>query len=207
MVTDERFPERVIFLDVDGVPSSASQVAQVLHAADATMDSGEDLFLRPCLERLALVASRGAAGIVLSSSWRLEPASVEEVRRQLATVKLSLWGATASDATLGPSTRAQEIVDWLQKAQEVTQRCVVLDDLDLGLGSCFVQVNGKEGLSDADVEAAVVTLNSRRGDVSAVLKSFSDAVCGAPWRERWEKLERKSAKKKKQKKEKKEDIW
>jgi hypothetical protein len=29
MVTDERFPERVIFLDVDGVPSSASQVAQV----------------------------------------------------------------------------------------------------------------------------------------------------------------------------------
>ena len=41
------------------------------------------------------------------------------------------------------SWSAQEIVDWLQKAQEVTQRCVVLDDLDLGLGSCFVQVNGK----------------------------------------------------------------
>ena len=33
---------------------------------------------------------------------------LQEVRRQLATVKLSLCGATASDATMGPSSRAQE---------------------------------------------------------------------------------------------------
>eukprot|EP00435_Cladocopium_sp_Y103_P058707 s857_g20.t1 len=40
------------------------------------------------------------------------------------------------------------------------------------------------------------------GDVSVVLKTFTDALGQAPWRERWEKLERKSAKKKKQKKKK-----
>eukprot|EP00435_Cladocopium_sp_Y103_P056373 s857_g19.t1 len=75
MVTcgDERFPERVIFLDVDGV----------LHAADAPMDSGEDTI-----------------AAVPKATLDLGP-TPQEVRRQLATVKLSLSGATASDATLG----------------------------------------------------------------------------------------------------------
>eukprot|EP00434_Breviolum_minutum_P017246 symbB.v1.2.015224.t1/scaffold1115.1/size137032/9 len=98
----------------------------------------------------------------------------------------------------------REIVDWLQ-LHEATERCVVLDDLDLSIsiGSCCVKIDGQEGLSDGDVEAAVQKLNSTAGDVSSVLQHFSEAASTVPaWRQRWERLERKSAKKKKHKKEK-----
>ncbi|CAK8988536.1 Hypothetical protein (Fragment) [Durusdinium trenchii] len=189
---------RVIFLDVDGV----------LHPADAPGGNAledEDLFRRPCLERLAWVANHGHAAIVLSSSWRLDKDSLAEVERHLASVGLSVLDSTATDASMGPSARAQEIVDWL-RAHEATEACVVLDDLDLSpsLGKSCVIVNGQEALTDADAESAVEVLTTDAGDVSELLKAFVQVGEEMAWRHRWEMLERKAAKKKKKKKEKKE---
>ncbi|CAK9062568.1 unnamed protein product [Durusdinium trenchii] len=105
---------RVIFLDVDGV----------LHPADAPGGNAledEDLFRRPCLERLAWVANHGHAAIVLSSSWRLDKDSLAEVERHLASVGLSVLDSTATDASMGPSARAQVALS-VQKA-ETLRRC------------------------------------------------------------------------------------
>ena len=77
---------------------------------------------------------------------------------------------------------------------------MVLDDLELSL-PCCVLVDGKaaehnglsndfqEGLSDADVEAAVHMLTSPAGDVSAAL-SYVQVEEVPKWRCRWEELER-----------------
>lgn len=184
-------PSSVIFLDVDGV----------LHAADSVVPgSDEDLFLEPCLQRLCRIVAATGAKIVLSSSWRLEEEALAEVRRQLERVGLELYDTTRRDSSFGYASRAEEILDWLREAEAV-ETCVVLDDLDLRHAidsSCCVVVDGKEGLRDVDVEAAVQALTGA-GQVAALLAEGQPRDESSAWRLRWEAMESKKLLKKKKK--------
>ncbi|CAE7325759.1 Kidins220, partial [Symbiodinium microadriaticum] len=178
-----------------GCGSKAFQkVLKVLHAADSVVPgSDEDLFLEPCLQRLCRIVAATGAKIVLSSSWRLEEEALAEVRRQLERVGLELYDTTRRDSSFGYASRAEEILDWLREAEAV-ETCVVLDDLDLRHAidsSCCVVVDGKEGLRDVDVEAAVQALTGA-GQVAALLAEGQPRDESSAWRLRWEAMESKS---------------
>lgn len=193
---------RPIFLDIDGV----------LHSADfpgSRGSTGQDLFLSDCLQRLKCIVTQAKAVIILSSSWRLEPESVAEVRRQLAHFEMAIYGSTCCESSLGCISRAEEIMQWLREHRECIESHVVLDDLDLtsSLGSshCIV-VDGSKGLSDHDVLTAIAMLTSSVAGVSVdkTMIAFEAAERRRPtWRERWEELEHERADRRKERKAKK----
>lgn len=139
-------PERVVFLDVDGV----------LHST-----AGHELFDASCMERLVAILTEGRAVVCLSSSWRESDFGKEQVNEEL-----SLYGLPAVvDCTPvdGFASRTDEILDWLSRHPTVTH-WVAIDDIDLacshgdGFGSHFVHTRGEVGLTDEDAVAAVKIL-------------------------------------------------
>ncbi|CAK0849403.1 unnamed protein product, partial [Prorocentrum cordatum] len=128
---------------------------------------------------------------VLSSSWRLEPASLAEAEGRLRGHGVHVAGATPS--LLG---RAGEVAAWLSEHRHEVASFVVLDDVDLCpagfptalgralVGGCVV-VDGAVGLTDADAERALEILvadpAAARARVDAAVEAFEReaAVDGA----------------------------
>lgn len=157
-----------LFLDIDGVLNSNVSRASRMKRPGCTMlqagiPSEHHLLL---LERLVnAVSSLAACRIVLSSTWRLDPADRKEVVCALSTVGLSLFGDTP-DLGIG-SNRVQEIRKWLAENVDASHVWLAIDDMpllnydlegELIDEDHFEQTYDTDGLSEGNVTSAVEKL-------------------------------------------------
>lgn len=143
---------RIIFLDIDGVVSPF----------------GERPFAPACMAELKRVVTEAAADIVLSSTWRTSPYTLQAVNEHLAAVGLApcldctpqLTGFGAGD------TRVMEILDWLRHAGSSVAAWVAIDDMNLAwkheqtMRGHFVHTRSHEGLTRAKADEALALLAS-----------------------------------------------
>jgi hypothetical protein len=144
-----RVPERIIFLDIDGVLncSKTSNPRELPYIVDKRL-----------LARFKKLLERTGAGVVLSSSWRVDP-----VGRYAA----QYWGIPFIDVCpdLPNSPRRTEVLRWL-RAHPSVKRFAVIDDQDDELDALpLFQPSAKTGLTMALVNA-----------VEAYLKGKTDAT-------------------------------
>src|SRR5712672_638718 len=104
---------KIIFLDIDGVLNckSTPNPRNFPYVVD-----------RVLLRRLKRIVERTRAKVVLSSTWRYDPAGIFSARH---------WGIPFMDVTpdMPKKPRRDEILSWL-KAHPKVKRFVVIDDED-----------------------------------------------------------------------------
>ena len=147
----------VLFLDMDGVLNG--------HDYDP---KAESCTIRPaCVARLNRVLDETGAVVVLSSAWRymvlLGAMTLDGFGYMLRTHgvrKCRIIGTTAKDTQVeDPEERGRQIRAWLDAHPEVT-RYVVVDDMKAGFsGLPIVRTDGLVGLTDADADAIISSLN------------------------------------------------
>jgi hypothetical protein len=159
---------KVIFLDIDGVLNcdSTENPRHFPYRTDPAL-----------LARLKRLLELTGAQVVLSSTWRYDPAGLFSARNQ---------GVPFIDCIpdLQGEPRRKEILAWLQQRPEV-DRFVVLDDEDDGLDNLpLFQPSRGAGLTDEIVEAAAAYLNGhkdkdmRRPKIVRLIQNLSAALKG-----------------------------
>jgi hypothetical protein len=136
---------RVIFLDIDGVLNckSTPNPRKLPYIVD-----------RELLERLLDLIDRTRASVVLTSTWRYDPAGQFSARH---------WGIPFTDVVpdLPGQPRRDEIVAWLRQQQSV-ERYAVMDDDDDELDDLpLFQPSPRTGLTQEIVEGVVAYLQGR----------------------------------------------
>lgn len=152
---------KIIFLDIDGV----------LNDAPTIMEKDNDLPAEDHLKCLKQIVDATGAQIILSSTWRLFPASRRDVRNGLKTVDLDFIGRTEE-----LHDRDEEIRDWLGKHPEV-ESYVILDDEDEfsnELAAHQVLTTFYEGLLPKHVPLAIKILNSSEKSAKLVAGAQKD---------------------------------
>jgi len=124
--------ERIIFLDIDGVLNCkrTSNPRKLPYIVD-----------RALLERFTRVVARTGADVVLSSTWRYDPAGLFSAKH---------WGVPFNDVIpdMPQQPRRDEIMAWLKAHGEVN-RFAVLDDEDDQLDELpLFQPSAAMGLSE-----------------------------------------------------------
>lgn len=143
-------PERIIFLDVDGVLNNSKSPVDVL------------LFIDPeCLAHLKKIVNKTKAKIVLSSTWRYDPLYKKFLAKKFKLQGLKLW---VGETPIFRTEREEEIRAYIN--QEFTENkkynFVILDDMKLeGFDDNFIHVDKKIGLSEEDASAAIRILKKR----------------------------------------------
>jgi hypothetical protein len=127
---------KVIFLDIDGVLNcpKTPNPRSFPYVIDDRL-----------LARFRQLLERTGASVVLSSTWRYDPAGIFSAKR---------YGVPFIDITpdLPNEPRCKEILEWLRNHPEVT-RYVVIDDEDDELeGLPFFQPSSRIGLTEKIVE-------------------------------------------------------
>lgn len=157
---------KFIFLDIDGVMNSNffySERTQDKRYNDWVKDYPEHIAWNACnidpkaVSRLNRITDVTKAKIVVSSSWR-STNNLQEIFT-LVGIKEPIYGTTPY---VRSRHRGSEIQEWLNKQTE-PYRYVILDDDSDMLNSqlpYFIQTDWlKWGLSDEDVEQAILILN------------------------------------------------
>src|SRR5690242_20969887 len=129
-------PMRIIFLDIDGVLncSSTKNPRKLPYVVD-----------RKLLKRFTPLLQRTKAKVVLSSTWRYDPAGLFSATH---------WGIPYVDAIpdIPKQPRRDEIIAWLNEHPGV-ERYAVIDDEDDELDSLpLFQPSAATGLTDEIVE-------------------------------------------------------
>lgn len=168
-------PEKIIFLDVDGVLNSSLSMDRI-RALEA-----------PLLGLLAGIVSKTGAQIVVSSSWKNDPISMNTLidRCSQAGIDKSCFIGTTSTvkppevldkstgnlnySAMGLMARIMEVKASLA---EMNDRCqeelvwVVIDDLELDVDPSirphFVKTSREEGLTERAADLAIQLLLNRR---------------------------------------------
>jgi len=163
---------RFIFLDIDGVLNCHEWLPDIL-CGQIHKDK---------VERLNHVLQVTHAKIVLSSAWRyivhrgeMNLAGMEWLLRSHGVLADRLIGITRADKMMPSSydgrpvswpvenERGQQIREWLDNWCGRVENIVAIDDLDLGITEAripLVRVDGKFGLTDADVQSAIDILTA-----------------------------------------------
>ena len=133
----------VIFLDVDGVLVPW------------------DRFDPSCMQNLVCIQKCTGAAIVITSTWRLYPHQKTLLEAAMTEYGLEPAGYTPNLRDSGMS-RAEEILDWLDRHPQ-TSRKVILDDDNLGRGGsvladCHLRTDRLRGLTGEVVERAIAIL-------------------------------------------------
>jgi hypothetical protein len=136
---------KIIFLDIDGVLNckSTPNPRQFPYVIDQKL-----------LSRLNSVLERTGATVVLSSTWRYDPAGCFSAKHQ---------GIPFIDVTpdLPDRPRREEILAWLSGSPEVT-RYLVLDDDDDELDDLpLFQPSSRTGLTDKIAQGMIDYLDCR----------------------------------------------
>jgi hypothetical protein len=155
---------RFVFLDIDGVLNDHTQHPRTGYCSIDRDKAGR-------LDRVLFMAD---AGIVLTSAWRYlvhnGSMTLEGLRNLLRTHWIDgdrLVGITRRDISPNVTDRGAQISEWIvgegwQHYGEDGAH-VVLDDMDLGIGSAghpFIQVDSAVGLTDADADRAIQMLRA-----------------------------------------------
>jgi hypothetical protein len=136
---------KVIFLDIDGV-LNCQRTSNPRHLPYIIDDA--------LLTRLRQLVDRTDASVVLSSTWRYDPAGIFSAKR---------YGIPFIDVIpdLPHEPRRKEILQWLQEHPEVT-RYIVIDDEDDDLDSLpLFQPSSGTGLTEEIVAGAAEYLNGK----------------------------------------------
>jgi hypothetical protein len=161
---------RIIFLDIDGVLncSSTKNPRKLPYVVD-----------RKLLKRFNRLLQRTKAKVVLSSTWRYDPAGLFSARH---------WGVPFIDCTpdMPHKPRSAEIKAWLKRHPRV-RRFVVIDDEDDGLDDLpLFQPTSKTGITQQIVRGVESYLTGktdrdmRRGAIRRFIQNFQGIVKGHP---------------------------
>jgi hypothetical protein len=139
-------PMKVIFLDIDGVLNckKTPNPRKFPYVVDPTL-----------LERFGGLLDQTEAKVVLSSTWRYDPAGLFSAKR---------WGIPFIDVIpdLPHKPRRDEILAWLTAHKDVT-RYVVIDDEDDELDELpLFQPSAATGLTERLVRGVADYLNGKR---------------------------------------------
>lgn len=151
-------PTRAIFLDVDGVLNSAAWFAR--RGARPPERPHFDHAVDPgAITRLNRLCQATGAGIVVSSIWR-HGASLRQLRADFARVGCD-GKVVGKTPDLPGRNRGAEIAAWLETHPPITAFVILDDDADMGtLGPQLVQTAVATGLTDGDVDRAIVLLRA-----------------------------------------------
>lgn len=126
---------KVLFLDIDGVVNSKQTLI--------TKAKGVPLGIDPLMAfRVGKIILDTNCKLVLSSSWRNHPDSVEAVK---AAIYPELYGVTPNHQS---GFRGSEIRAWLQDHPEVTEYAILDDDSDFYDYQPLFQTTWEEGITD-----------------------------------------------------------
>ena len=159
---------KVIFLDIDGVLNckQTANPRELPYVVD-----------RRLLARFKRLLDRTGAKVVLSSTWRYDPAGLFSAKR---------WGIPFIGVTpdMPKRPRRDEIRAWLKKHPKVT-RFAVIDDEDDELDELpLFQPSAATGLTDKIVRGVVKYLNGktdedmRSGPVERLLQNVQSVLKG-----------------------------
>jgi hypothetical protein len=159
---------RVIFLDIDGVLNceKTPNPRKFPYIVDPSL-----------LGRLNRIVSLTGATVVLSSTWRYDPAGLFSAK---------YWGIPFSDVIpdMPECARRDEILSWLKSRPDV-ERYVVLDDEDDELDDLpLFQPSSERGLSDEIADGIVAYLRGatnkdmRRARLARFFQNIYSAVRG-----------------------------
>lgn len=170
---------KVIFLDIDevlcGLFSALTNSSNTPHFN--TDDLNVNHFNLESLRLLAKLVELSEAKVVLSSTWRLNIDSVEDMIRLEDLIGVELFGLTGYDST---GFRGHEIQDFLNSHPLITNYCIIDDSNDFHkhqLGH-LVQPLGYRGFIMDDflkacevlgvVDAKVAALNEMKQHVDSI---------------------------------------
>jgi hypothetical protein len=159
---------RVVFLDIDGVLNceSTPNPRKLPYIIDPIL-----------LVRLKQLLTLTDANVVLSSTWRYDPAGVFSAK---------YWGIPFIDVIpdLPERPRRDEIIAWLKSHPDI-ERYAVIDDEDDELDDLpLFQPSARTGLSDEIVEGVVAYLtrrtdkDMRRSRLKRVFQNVYTAIKG-----------------------------
>ncbi len=137
-----------LFLDVDGVLNRCDKSPSRLES---------DL-----LANLARIVAATDCGIVLSSTWRLNPSALEELALAFEACGLAIAGMTPDLCGLSESgifmakERGEEIQAWMNENGTPERFCIIDDNSDMAhLGRNLVQTDSFEGLTETIAERVI----------------------------------------------------
>lgn len=148
----------VLFLDVDGVLNSLEfyERLRAKYNYDGAWQNG--LLDQECVMRLYKIVKSTQACIVMTSSWRTNPAQMTKIVNQLRAYNLEIYGITEINGL----SRGQQILNWVRAMK--ANNYVVLDDdddvVDMDMFRHWVQTDYTCGLSDSDVCMAIHILEA-----------------------------------------------
>lgn len=118
---------KVLFLDMDGVVNSQEDQMKGLFKTVFPVEPYKAFLV-------GKIQLDTDCKVVLSSSWRSDPESVEQINKQLVPL-LDITGHQPRDPTLPPGIencqRGREIKEWLDNHPEVTQYAILDDENDM----------------------------------------------------------------------------
>lgn len=129
-------------MDVDGVLNTASLIE-----SDGINAIGEEF-----LQRIERIVKETKTEVVLSSTWRLYPTAKSVLEEKLKTKNIFILDSTIEirKKLSAPTSRSEEIAEWLIRHPEVNKFAIVDDNDDAGefFPSNFFQTTFQEGLTE-----------------------------------------------------------
>ena len=148
---------KVIFLDIDGVLNCHKTPNP--RKFPYVIDDG-------LLARFRQLIERTGASVVLSSTWRYDPAGIFSAKH---------YGVPFIDITpdMPDEPRCKEILTWIRNHPEVTRYAVIDDEDDELDGLPFFQPSSRTGLTEKIVAASPTTLMARLKRICAATAWFA----------------------------------
>ncbi len=168
---------KIIFLDLDGVLNTASWYRQL--DSKSRHDEYGTAFDPQSVANLGKVIEATGADIVISSSWKALGLGVMQEMWEVRHLPGKVVGITPTyiddemllNADLSNmdflNGRGTEIKRWLSKRGKDVSHYVIIDDMDDMLSeqkSHFVQTDPEIGISDMDVDMAILILKNLKYD-------------------------------------------
>ena len=147
---------KIIFLDVDGVLNSA-KFAQKMFKEEGVRIYAEDILDGHALSLLADIVKNTGAKIVVSSSWRRIPESIQNLKDWLAKYGMEVYDSTPSTGMY----RGDDITAWFNRHPGEHQYAILDDDSDMTVHkSHLVQTEFYTGLTRELADRCIELLNA-----------------------------------------------
>lgn len=152
---------KVLFLDIDGVVNKRENFNPAHNPGPYPLDAY-------CAFLVGRIQLQTGCEVVLSSSWRNHPESVQNVSERVVKlldktvdyVKYDGVPRYSHDRFWEHSIRGDEVYEWLERHPEVEKYAILDDDSDFYDDQPLFQTTFKEGLTDEIAQQVIDYLNS-----------------------------------------------